>query len=211
MLKGKGKNCLYRRIILILAVVVLVLVWTGCNSNEMTARQQEVLRELLRSDQEIPGKDIKNIKLSEEAAKKFPSVKKAYALTSGGKQYYAFAACPLGYRSAIDLFIVIDGEKNEVLGARVMQHDETPVYGDSLTKEWFLNRFRNKSTGTYLNRVVLEASQPNDIIQITGATVSSQGVINGVNAAIGAYREVVLGKEAQPVSLEVEGFVTEIK
>ena len=35
----------------------------------------------------------------------------------------------------------------------------------------------------------LEQTQPNDVIQITCATVSSQAVINGVNAAIGTYRD----------------------
>ena len=80
-----------------------------------------------------------------------------------------------------------------------------------VTKEWFLNRFKNKSANMYLNRVALEQSQPNDVIQITCATVSSQAVINGVNAAIGTYRELILGEEAQPVPLKVEGFVTEVK
>jgi electron transport complex protein RnfG len=93
----------------------------------------------------------------------------------------------------------------------VLQHDETPLYGgDSLTEEWFLNRFKNKGADLYLNRVPLEQTQPNDVIQITCATVSSQAVINGVNAAIGTYRELILGEEAQPVPLKVEGFVTEI-
>jgi electron transport complex protein RnfG len=198
-----------------LAAAVLVLSVTGCffdNANKMTASQKEALQELLHSDQEIADEAIQGIKLPEEVKKKFPAVKKAYEITRGGHKNYAFLASPLGYRSAIDLFIVIDGEKNEMLGTRVLQHDETPLYGgDSLTKDWFLNRFNNKSAGTYLNRVALESDQPNDIIQITCATVSSQAVINGVNAAMGTYRELILGEEAQPVPLKVEGFVTEIR
>lgn len=200
---------------LALAVFILVLTVTGCfsgNSKKMTASQKKALQELLKSDQEITDDAIQGIELPEEVGKKFPAVKKAFVITCGEHKNYAFLSSPLGYRSAIDLFIVINGEENELLGLRVLQHDETPLYGgDSLTKEWFLNRFNNKSAGTYLNRVVLEQTRPNDIIQITCATVSSQAVINGVNAAMGAYRELVLGEEAQPVPLKVEGFVTEIK
>ncbi len=204
-----------KHVVLMLAAAVLVLSVTGCffdNSKKMTASQKEALKELLRSNQEIADEAIQGIKLPEEVGKKFPAVKKAFVITCGEQKNYAFLSSPLGYRSAIDLFIVIDGEKNEMLGTRVLQHDETPLYGgDSLTKDWFLNRFNNKSADTYLNRVDLESSQPNDIIQITCATVSSQAVINGINAAMGTYRELILGEEAQPVPLKVEGFVTEIR
>jgi len=199
-------------LVLLFAAAILVLTVTGCsNSKKMTPPQKEALQELLGSGQEIADEAIKGMELTGKVKEKFPAVKNAYEITYDGQKKYAFLSSPLGYRSAIDLFVLIDGEKNELLGIRVLQHDETPLYGgDSLTKEWFLNRFNNKSTGEYLNRVVLEADRPNDIIQITCATVSSQAVINGVNAAMGAYREMVLGEEAEAVPLKVEGFVTEI-
>ena len=76
--------------------------------------------------------------------------------------------------------------KTEMLGTRVLQHDETLYGGDSLTEEWFLNRFKTRRRPVF-KQVPLEQTQPNDVIQITCATVSSQAVINGVNAAIGTY------------------------
>lgn len=200
-------------VVLLFAAAILVLTVTGCsNSKKMAPPQKEALQELLGSGQEIADEAIKGMELTGEVKEKFPAVKDAYEIACGEQKNYAFLSSPLGYRSAIDIFILIDGEKNELLGIRVLQHDETPLYGgDSLTKEWFLNRFNNKSAGAYLSRVALEPSRPNDIIQITCATVSSQAVINGVNAAMGTYREVVLGEEAEPVPLKVEGFVTEIR
>lgn len=194
------------------ALIVSVAWYLTNNSTKMTAPQKVALQELLQSDQKIAEGAIHSIKLTNELKENFPAVKKAFVVSCGGQNYYAFWSRSLGYRSAIDLFIVIGGEKNAVMGIRVLQHGETPLYGgDSLTKAWFLNRFSNKSVDTYLNRVALDPAHPNDIIQITCATVSSQAVINGVNAAIGVYRELVLGQEAQPVPLKVEGFVTEIK
>jgi electron transport complex protein RnfG len=200
-------------VVLLFAAAILVLTVTGCaNSKKMTPPQKEALQELLGGGQEIADEAIKGMELTGNIKEKFPAVKNAYEITCGKQKNYAFLSSPLGYRSAIDLFVLIDGDKNELLGIRVLQHDETPLYGgDSLTKEWFLNRFKNKSTGDYLNRVALDPSRPNDIIQITCATVSSQAVINGVNAAMGTYRELVLGEEAEPVPLKVEGFVTEIR
>ncbi|OPZ74267.1 MAG: electron transport complex protein RnfG [Firmicutes bacterium ADurb.Bin456] len=204
-----------RPVVLLLVTVIITFVLTGCfsgNSNKLTAQQREALQGLLDNGQNINDLTIQGLELPEKIAKKFPAVKKAFEITCDGHKLYAFHSRPLGYRSAIDLFTVIDSGKNETLGTRVLQHDETPLYGgESLDKEWFLNRFKNKSIAYYLNRVSLEQTQPNDVIQITCATISSQAVINGVNAAIGAYRELILGEEAQPVSLKVEGFVTEIK
>ena len=203
-----------RPVVLMLVAAALTIFLTGClsgNSNKLTAQEKEALQALLSSDQDLDNLTIQGLELPEEIAKKFPAVKKTLEITCGGQKLYAFHSSPLGYRSAIDLFIVIDGEKNEMLGTRVLQHDETPLYGgDSLTEEWFLNRFKNKGADLYFNRVPLDQTQPNDVIQITCATVSSQAVINGVNAAIGTYRELILGEEAQPVPLKVEGFVTEI-
>ena len=204
-----------RPVVLLFTAVVLTFVLAGCfsgNSNNLTAQQREALLGLLDNGQDFADLTIRGLELPEETAKKFPAVKKAFEITCGGHKLYAFHSQPLGYRSAIDLFTVIDSEKNETLGTRVLQHDETLLYGrESLDKEWFLNRFKNKSTALYLNRVTLEQTQPNDVIQITCATISSQAVINGVNAAMGTYRELILGEDAQPISLKVEGFVTEIR
>lgn len=198
-----------------IVMVVWAFVVGGCsptNGKEMAAGQREALAELLGAGETaIAEADIQTIALPAETAEKFPAVQRAFAVISGGRQYYAFASSPLGYRDAVNLFIVIDGEKREVLGVKVMRHNDTPEYADYITRDWFLNRFAGKSTDTYLNRVVLEESRSSDIIQVTGATVSSQAVINGVNAAMGAYREVILAEEAPAVPLTVEGFVTEIR
>lgn len=199
---------------LALAVAVWAFMLSGClptNGKGMAAAQKEALGELLGvGETKIAEADIQTIALPEETMKKFPAIQRAFAV-SGDRQYYAFAVSPLGYRDAVNLFVAIDGEEREVLGIKVMRHNETEEYADYITRDWFLKRFAGKKADVYLNRVVLEESQPNDIIQVTGATVSSQAVINGVNTAMGVYREVILAEEAPAVALEVEGFVTEIR
>ena len=199
-----------------LLVVLLLLgslCFYGCASTGdqgLSRPQQEALTELLGAA-ELDGAAVQVLALPEAAAEKFPAVKKAVQVTVEGREYYAFAAAPLGYKDAVNLFVAIDGESDALLGVRVLQHSESPEYADYITQGWFLERFVGKSAATYLNRVVLEATRPNDVIQVTGATISSQAVINGVNAAMGVYQELVKEQEAPAVSLYVEGFVTEIK
>ena len=113
------------------------------------------------------------------------------------------------YRAPINIMVAIDGEKDEIAGIKVLQQDETPGWGEWLAETWFTDRFKGKGVDIYLERAVLEAKAPNEIIQITSATVTTQAVLNGVNAAMGAYRELVLGSEAEAVPLNVEGFITE--
>ena len=117
----------------------------------------------------------------------------------------------MGFRGHINAVVVIDGEQNQVKGVRIIDHEETLIYAESLTEGWFLDRFGGKNIKEYLQRVVLEANKPNEIIQITAATISTQALINGVNSAIGAYRESVLNETAEPVPLKVDEFVTGVE
>ena len=55
----------------------------------------------------------------------------------------------------------------------------------------------------YLKLARLEALYKNDVVMITGATVTTEAAINGTNAAFGLYTEYVLGQNAPAVPLAV--------
>ncbi|MEN6347878.1 MAG: FMN-binding protein [Syntrophomonas sp.] len=192
----------------VLTVVIIGLLGaaTYFRPNPMTKQQLKALNEILSA--RITGEQVETIKLPDKTARKFPAVNKMFKVAADKEKSYALTVSPVGYRAPINLMVVIDAKKNEVMGIKVIQHNETSGYGNSLTETWFVNRFKGKAVDKYLQRVVLEAKDDNDIIQITGATVSTQAVINGVNSAMGIYRETVLGEKAEPVPLKVEGYVT---
>ena len=153
---------------------------------------------------------METIEIQDETAQKFPAIDKMFKVVADEEQEnYVFLVSPIGYRAPINIMVAIDGEKDEIAGIKVLQQDETPGWGEWLAETWFTDRFKGKSVDIYLERAVLEAKAPNEIIQITSATVTTQAVLNGVNAAMGAYRELVLGSAAEAVPLNVEGFITE--
>jgi electron transport complex protein RnfG len=152
---------------------------------------------------------IEPIDFPTETARKFPAVNKIFKVAGKEKDNYMFLVSPVGYRAPINMMVVIDADKNSVMGIKVLQQDETPEWGIWLGEEWFTNRFKGKSVDRYLKRALLEAEESNEIIQITSATISTQAVINGVNSAMGIYREAVLGEKADPVPLKVEEYITE--
>lgn len=196
------------KVFIMTAVLFTVLLIAGCSPEGITKKELVAVEEVISN---IDEKDIQLIKLSDEIITKFPSLKKALKIKNDGKDYYAFVVAPVGYQGPINIMIVIDVRRNQVTNVRILEHDETPIYADSLTESWFLNRFKGKGVKQYLQRAILEANKPNEITQITAATVSTQAVINGVNSAIGAYRELVLQESSQPIPLKVEEFVTGVE
>lgn len=194
--------------IIMIPLILGLLLTGGCSQeNSMTKTQLAVLNKIIPST--VTDKQVETMEVKPELAEKFPAVDKMFKVTADKEESYAFVVSPVGYRSPITTMVVIDADKNEVIGIKIMQQDETPGWGEWLSETWFTDRFKGKSVNKYLERAILEAKADNEIIQITSATVSTQAVLNGVNSAMGLYREVVMGEEAEPVALKVEGFVTE--
>lgn len=118
----------------------------------------------------------------------FPAIKRVYEID--GKPA-AFVTETIGYKGKIMILSVLDPDKGVLMGVKVLSHEDTPEYADHIKKKWFLKRFENLPVAHYLKLVILEKEKPEEIIQVTGATVTSQGVLNGVNAAIGGWQYLV--------------------
>lgn len=125
----------------------------------------------------------------------FPGVKRAYEVDG---QVKVFVVSCVGYNGPIDVLTAIDDD--ELLGIEILEHEESLDYAEHIEEDWFLERFKNIVIEKYLNLVVLDKEKPEDIVQVTGATVSSQAVVNAVNAAIGAYQYKVNDIEMEGVA-----------
>jgi len=134
--------------------------------------------------------------LPKDRADRFPAVT-AVARTEGG--LYGFITRPVAYNGPIVLALVIDSTDGRTVGMRIVEHEETEHYVRDMTNSWFIDRFANKSASRYLELARLEARNDYDIVTITGATITTEGIINGVNAAFGIYQEFVLQGTAQSV------------
>ena len=139
--------------------------------------------------------DISREVLTKERAAKFPAVAKVYQ----HENLYAFILKPVAYNGPITLALVIDGNSDDSLGLSIVSHMETPHYVRDMENTWFTERFAHKPAGEYLQLARLTAQSDNEIVAITGATVTTEGVINGVNAAFGVYQEYVWGQDAAKV------------
>lgn len=204
---------MYKRAIactVLITAILGLLGAAGCSQEKsMTKQQLAVLNNILACT--VTEEQIETAEFRQEAAQKFPAVDKMLKVAADGAERYVFVVSPVGYRAPINMMVVIDAKKNDIMGIKVMQQDETPGWGEWLSETWFTDRFKGKSVDKYLKRAILEVTESNEIIQITSATVTTQAVLNGVNSAMGIYREVVLGEQADPVPLKVEGYITEVQ
>lgn len=123
--------------------------------------------------------------------------------TAGGELVgYNFSVSPRGYAGPISLIVGISKD-GTVRGAQILIHSETPGLGARASEPAFIDQFKDRSVASF--RVVKSgASDPQDIQAISGATITSAAVAQGVNQAIEYFNAHFSGNtSANPSSAPV--------
>lgn len=94
-----------------------------------------------------------------------------------------------GFGGAIE-FIVGVSKDGEIKGFKVLNHSETPGFGDASTKPEFVQGV----TGNKIAEDLVAAESPstdNDIQGISGATITTNAILGGLNKTLKVARELV--------------------
>jgi len=95
----------------------------------------------------------------------------AYIATTAGK----------GYSSYVEMLVSVDRDIR-IKDVEVLHHGETPGLGDQIIEEtWFLEQFKGKE---FSQLALLKKPTKENIQAISGATISSRAVTNGVKDAV---------------------------
>ena len=199
MVRGLGFGVIRRFTVAFLLFLCIALV-CGCGNRDTALNDKEAaaIADISGMDAAVFS-DITREVLTKERAAKFPAATKVYK----NGDLCAFIVKPVAYNGPITLALVIDGGSSETIGMRIVEHNETLHYVRDMESSWFVERFAGRHANEYLVPVKLTAQESREIVAITGATVTTEGIVNGVNAAFGVYREFVLGQEAEAVPLMV--------
>ena len=98
---------------------------------------------------------------------------------------YAVKALASGYGGSIELLVALEptnlNSTDELIlrGLSVISHSETPGLGDKTTQSFFLEQFQ----GVSFSGIELSATG-GDIDAISGATISSKAVIDGIISSL---------------------------
>ncbi|WP_125154693.1 RnfABCDGE type electron transport complex subunit G [Clostridium rectalis] len=104
---------------------------------------------------------------------------------------YTIKVAPKGYAGAIEMMVGISTE-GKVTGIKILNHSETPGLGANAPEPKFSGQYKDKEA-KQLEVVKGSASADNQIEAITGATITSKAVTNGVNEAIQFYDSKLKG------------------
>ena len=103
-----------------------------------------------------------------------------------------------GFADRIECLIGTNADLSLITGIYVLDQKETPGLGDFITGEDFRNRFKEKPTEPALVVVKGEASGSNEILSLTGATISSDAVTSIVNNALTNVKAELAGQSSKP-------------
>jgi electron transport complex protein RnfG len=101
---------------------------------------------------------------------------------SGKVNGYIYTVTPSGYGGKITLMVGISKEKNELTGIKVMSHSETPGLGAKSTEPEWQAQFKGKPLKDVLVVTKQTPTKKNEVKAITAATITSRGVVSGLNA-----------------------------
>lgn len=96
-------------------------------------------------------------------------------------QNYYFITSTYGYEE--DMLIGVSVSSTRIEKISILYENESEDYGEYVIESWFLDRFI-MPTPTNIKLVKRKKSHENEVIAITGATITSQAVVDGVNKCI---------------------------
>jgi electron transport complex protein RnfG len=103
---------------------------------------------------------------------------------------FAFIAAGTGFAGKIELAVAVDARCEKLFGFSVLSSNETPGFGDKIKNAGFGNQFKGAPASRLtLVRIGDAGKIDNEIVAISGATVTSTAVVNMFNKSVISVRE----------------------
>lgn len=120
---------------------------------------------------------------------------------AGKRVGFALSGTENGFQDPVTVMFGYDAASHRLIAMKVIANRETPGLGNKIESDSaFINGFMNAAapiTGVKKDR---GKSRPNDVVMITGATISSRAVIRIINDAIARWQPLMdaYREEAKP-------------
>lgn len=168
MSKDKGFwPVIFLTLVVIVAIVALTLT-NGITKDKIVQAKQDAVKDMLATL--FPN--MQSFTYDEDSG--------LYTVLAGGETIgHAFMAQGRGYGGAIDILVGLKPDNKSLQGIKIITQQETPGLGAKIVNASFLDQFK----GVPVDKVDLTRNG-GKIDAITGATISSSAVVNGVKQAI---------------------------
>ena len=185
---GKDMFKLGLNLLIISAIAALLLAFTNNITADTIAKRNEQANAEARKLVLESAQDFEQVKDVKTDNSKGVEVSEIYEAkdASGNTVGYTLKVLPSGYGGTIELMVGIDSANGQVSGINVVSNSETAGLGAKATNPEFSDQYKGKPLEELS---VLKNGTPGDteIKAISGATITSTAVTNGVDAAIEVY------------------------
>lgn len=108
---------------------------------------------------------------------------------------FAFVAVGTGFADKIELVVAVDAQCQKLLGFSVLSSNETPGFGDKIKNAEFSDQFKGTPVAALsLVKIGDREKIDNEIVALSGATVTSTAVVNMFNKSVLSVRDELLKK-----------------
>ncbi len=173
------------------AILAVVNGFTSVVVTENKKISQEIAREKVlpsaESFEKLDASALASVDL------KYPVYDIYKGTTNGETVGYTAMVEPIGYGGKIEMIAGFD-TNYKICGIDIISMSETPGLGAKIKEKDFTDGIIEKNADKGLNVVKNSAPQNNEINAVTGATISSKAVTEGINCAVTAVKIIREGK-----------------
>ena len=182
---GKDMFKLGLNLLIISAIAALLLAFTNNVTADTIAKRNEQANAEARKLVLESAQDFEDAKTDNSKGVKVSEIYEAKD-ASGNTVGYTLKVLPSGYGGTIELMVGIDSANGQVSGINIVSNSETAGLGAKATDPEFSDQYKGKPLEELS---VLKNGTPGDteIKAISGSTITSTAVTNGVDAAIEVY------------------------
>ncbi len=172
----------------ITAVVALLLACTNSITADMIAENEAKEQDEARRAVMAEATSFEKV---EAAASEDGVVKEIYRAEneSGETVGYCVSVAPNGFGGAIEMIVGVKTDET-LTGIKIVSLSETPGLGSKAQEPDFKDQFDDKSVKEPLTVIKSGTAKNNEVMAISGATISSNAVTKGVNAAAEAVKNL---------------------
>ncbi|MBI5599360.1 MAG: RnfABCDGE type electron transport complex subunit G [Deltaproteobacteria bacterium] len=170
------------------------LVYPRIEANRIAEEKRAIFAVLQGAEKyDVIEKEITGAKGKKEVVRIFKGLNAA-----GETVGYAFIAEGPGFQGTIKMMVGLNIDLKKLTAMKVLEQVETPGLGNKISEARFTDQFSGlliEPRIEYLkNR---KPEKPNEIQAVTGATISSKAVVNGLNGRINIILGILVA-EAKP-------------
>ncbi len=183
MQKNENPVVLSAVLLVISVIVALILSFTNSITADKIAENTQKEQDAAKKEVLAEAKVFEDVKYADDLIKAVFKGKDEMGAPVG----WCVNVAPNGYGGEIDIMVGITAD-GKLSGIKVVSNSETAGLGAKCTQSEFSGQFAGKNAP--LSVIKNGEAESDEIVAITGATITSKAVTTGVNAAFEAINKI---------------------